>query len=334
MKKAKIGVISFEHMHALSYTTALQKLADEAELIGIADEDEYRGTKMAYRFHTRYYRDYRELLETEADGVIICTANRKHCPVSLEAARKGKHILVEKPFALTLEEAEAMLRAAGENGVRIMNAFPMRFNPAVVEAKGIVDRGEIGKILAITGINHGKMPSGWFLDPEQAGGGAIMDHTVHLADLMRWFTGSEYKTAYCEGGALISQNGIDDCGLVATELEDGTLATIDCSWAHHRNYPIWPQVDMEIIGERGVLEVKAFAQTSRFCDAVQGTAEDIMWNADGDEGLIAEFVTVCRTGKEPEASGLSGARALELALAAYESLKTHSKVNVRHIAMV
>lgn len=331
MAKVKIGVISFEHMHALSYTTALTKMADEVELAGIADDNEFRGTKMAYQFGTRYFKDYRDLLDMDIDGVIICTSNKKHCQVSLDAAAKKKHILVEKPFAMTLEEAENMLKTARENGVRIMNAFPMRFNPAVVEAKEIIDRGEIGKILSITGINHGKIPSGWFIDPDQSGGGGIMDHTVHLADLMRWFTGSEYEAAYCEGGDLIHDKNIDDCGLVAAEFEDGSFVTIDCSWAHHVNYPIWPQVDMEIIGDKGALEVKAFAQVNRLYDAQKGVIEDIVWNADGDEGLVAEFVDVCRTGKQPNASGLDGAKALELALASYESQRTHEKIGIKHI---
>ncbi|MDO5416581.1 MAG: Gfo/Idh/MocA family oxidoreductase [Lachnospiraceae bacterium] len=330
MKKIKIGVISFEHMHALSYTKALKNIPD-VELAGIADEDEFRGTQMAYRFQTRYYRDYHELLDSDIDGVIICTSNQKHCRVSVEAAEKGKHVLVEKPFAMKLEEAREMLETAREHQVRIMNAFPMRFNSSVIEAKRIIDNGEIGKILSITGINHGKIPSGWFIDPEQSGGGGIMDHTVHLADLMRWFTGSEYCAAYCEGGSLIHNKNIDDCGIVAAELESGAFVTIDCSWAHHACYPIWPQVDMEIIGDKGTLEVKAFAQVNRIYDNKKGTIEDVVWNDDGDEGLIQEFAEVCRTGKQPNASGFDGAKALELALASYESLRTHEKAVVQHI---
>ncbi|CUX38444.1 Inositol 2-dehydrogenase [Clostridium sp. C105KSO15] len=330
MKNVKIGVISFEHMHAVSYTKALLELPG-VELLGIADEDEFRGTRMAYEFKTRYFKDYHDLLNEAVDGVIICTNNKMHCQVSVDAALKGKHIMVEKPFALTAAEARQMIRAADEAGVRIMNAFPMRFNPNIVAAREMVEQGEIGDILSITGINHGKIPSGWFLNKELSGGGGVMDHTVHLADLIRWFTNSEYRSVYCESGDLIHNKQIDDCGIVMAEMESGAFVTIDCSWAHHKNYPIWPQVDMEIIGTKGVLEVKAFGQVNHIVDEVNGIIEDVIWNEGGDEGLVREFVEVCRTGKEPLASGRDGARALEVAVAAYQSTDSHTATMVEHI---
>ena len=126
------------------------------------------------------------------------------------------------PLKETYFGGKAFCNDTGGSGKNVKNSRGERrsdhecvsdaLNPAVVEAKGIIDRGEIGKILSITGINHGKIPSGWFIDPDQSGGGGIMDHTVHLADLMRWFTGSEYEAAYCEGGDLIHDKNIDDCG--------------------------------------------------------------------------------------------------------------------------
>lgn len=332
MKNIKIGVISFEHMHAASYTKELLDIPG-VQLAGIADADEYRGTQMAERFGTEYYADYRNLLAESIEGVIICTNNRDHRAISVDAAKSGKHILVEKPFALDLASAELMLKTASEQGVRIMNALPMRFNPSMVEAKRTIDAGEIGEILSITGINHGKLPGGWFIDPARSGGGGVMDHTVHLADLMRYFTGSEFKNVYCESGSLLHDKHIDDCGIVAVEMECGTIATIDCSWAHHKNYPIWPQVDIEIIGTKGSLSVRAFAQVNHLIDAAGNQIEDIVWNEDGDAGLIRAFVQVCRTGHEPCASGVDGARALEVAVAAYKSTKLHARVNVAHIAL-
>lgn len=330
MKKVRIGVISFEHMHAVSYTTILTNL-ENVELIGIADTDEYRGTAMSYRFNTQYYSDYHTLLDQGLDGVIICTNNSLHCQVSIDAAKTGAHILVEKPFAMTLEQADLMLETADAHNVRIMNAFPVRFNHNVIVAKRMVDSGDIGKILSITGINHGKIPSGWFIDPSLSGGGGVMDHTVHLADLIRWFTGSEYKSVFCESGDLLHGKNIDDTGLIMVEMENGTFATIDCSWAHHKNYPIWPQVDMEIIGTKGTLEVKAFAQVNHIIDGGNNSIEDNIWNDGGDEGLIQEFIDVCRTGKEPSASGLDGTKALEVTIAAYRSSLSHQPVTINEV---
>lgn len=327
MKELRIGVVSFEHMHAQSYTQELVKYP-EVTLVGIADENEKRGREMAATFKTNYYQGYESLLEQQLDGVVICTNNRDHAKVSIAAAKKGIHILVEKPFATTIADAHAMLEAAREANVQIMNAFPMRFNPNVIAAKKKIDAGLIGQVLTITSINHGKIPGGWFIDPALSGGGAVMDHTVHLGDLIRWFTGSEIKSVFCESGELLHHKGIDDTGLVMIELNNGVSATIDCSWAHHTNYPIWAQVDMQIIGTKGVIELKAFAQVLHLDDQANQRFEDIGWNETGDEGLIKEFVQVCATGKTPLVTGLDGLRALEIALASYESSRTNEVVSL------
>ena len=327
MKELRIGVVSFEHMHAQSYTQELVKYP-EVTLVGIADENEKRGREMAATFKTNYYQRYESLLEQQLDGVVICTNNRDHAKVSIAAAKKGIHILVEKPFATTIADAHAMLEAAREANVQIMNAFPMRFNPNVIAAKKKIDAGLIGQVLTITSINHGKIPGGWFIDPALSGGGAVMDHTVHLGDLIRWFTGSEIKNVFCESGELLHHKGIDDTGLVMIELDNGVSATIDCSWAHHTNYPIWAQVDMQIIGTKGVIELKAFAQVLHLDDQTNQRFEDIGWNETGDEGLIKEFVQVCATGKTPLVTGLDGLRALEIALASYESSRTNEAVSL------
>lgn len=327
MKELRIGVVSFEHMHAQSYTQELVKYP-EVTLVGIADENEKRGREMAATFKTNYYQRYESLLEQQLDGVVICTNNRDHAKVSIAAAKKGIHILVEKPFATTIADAHAMLEAAREANVQIMNAFPMRFNPNVIAAKKKIDAGLIGEVLTITSINHGKIPGGWFIDPALSGGGAVMDHTVHLGDLIRWFTGSEIKSVFCESGELLHHKGIDDTGLVMIELNNGVSATIDCSWAHHTNYPIWAQVDMQIIGTKGVIELKAFAQVLHLDDQANQRFEDIGWNEGGDEGLIKEFVQVCATGRTPLVTGLDGLRALEIALASYESSRTNEVVSL------
>jgi len=320
IKPTKIGIISFEHMHAVSYTSALLKMPG-IELAGIADSNNSRGKEMAERFSTAYYCDYKELLDTDIDGVIICTCNMLHASVTVDAAKAGKHILVEKPFAVSYEDAGIMLDACKENNVRIMTAFPLRFNQAVINAKKAVENGEIGRILCITGINHGKMPSGWFLDKNLAGGGAVMDHTVHVADLMRWFIISEAKTVYAESGALIHNEDIDDCGILSIEFENGVFGTIDTSWAHHKNYTIWPEVYMEIIGTEGVIVLDAFKQIERVY--TENGIYDEEWGSDGDEGLVREFAEVLRTGRIPNVTGVDGSRAMEIALAAYKSSDSH-----------
>lgn len=318
MKRVRIGVISFEHMHAFSYTTQLCG-HHQVELVGIADDDQYRGSAMASHFGCQYYQSSEALLDQGLDGVVVCTNNWDHAEATVAALKRKIHVLVEKPFAVTIEQADQMIAAAEKAGVRVLNAFPMRFNPNVIAAKRAVDAGKIGEILCITGINHGKIPDGWFIDPKLSGGGAVMDHTVHLVDLYRWFTNSEVKTVYCESGDLLHNKNIDDTGLVMVQMDNGVFASIDCSWAHHTNYPIWAQLDMEIVGTKGTIDLKAFAQVVHLDDQTNQRFEDIGWNESGDEGLIDEFVEVCLTDRAPLVDGMDGKRALEAALAAYQS---------------
>lgn len=329
----RIGMISFEHMHALSYAKALKKIPD-AQLVGIYDEDEYRGTNLSSQLDTEYYNDYEELLNANLDGVIICTNNRDHEKMVISASEHKIPSLVEKPFAISIEAAKNMLESVEKNDVFVMNALPMRFSPSVIKGKNMIDNGDIGEIVSIVSINHGKIPDGWFLDTEKSGGGALIDHTVHVADIIRWYTGSEFKTVYCESGELLHNKGVEDAGIVMTELDNGVLATIDFSWAHHKNYPIWPQVDFEIIGTEGVLNITAFAQVHHIVDPINDTVFDKRFGASGDAGLIFSFVEACKQGKGMSPTGIDGIRSTELAIAAYESAEKHTVVEVERFEQV
>ena len=320
-------MISFEHMHGVSYANALLQIPN-TELVGIYDADAEKGQKLAKQFNTKFFSDYETLLNESLDGVIICTNNKDHEKMVIAASEHGIPSLVEKPFAINIEAGINMLESAKKNDVFIMNALPMRFNPSIIKGKEVIESGTIGDIISIVSINHGKIPDGWFLDTEKSGGGAMIDHTVHLADIIRWYTGSEFKNVYCESGELLHNKGVEDAGIVFTELENGVLATIDFSWAHHKNYPIWPQVDLEIIGTKGVLNVKGFAQVHHIVDANQNLIHDKRFGASGDEGLVQEFIKAIKNKTPMSPTGLDGIRSTELAIAAYESSNNKCVVEV------
>ena len=323
----RIGMISFEHMHGVSYANALLQIPN-TELVGIYDADAEKGQKLAKQFNTKFFSDYEILLNESLDGVIICTNNKDHEKMVIAASEHGIPSLVEKPFAINIEAGINMLESAKKNDVFIMHALPMRFNPSIIKGKEVIESGTIGDSISIVSINHGKIPDGWFLDTEKSGGGAMIDHTVHLADIIRWYTGSEFKNVYCESGELLHNKGVEDAGIVFTELENGVLATIDFSWAHHKNYPIWPQVDLEIIGTKGVLNVKGFAQVHHIVDANQNLIHDKRFGASGDEGLIQEFIKAIKNKTPMSPTGLDGIRSTELAIAAYESSNNKCVVEV------
>ncbi|NRF95726.1 Gfo/Idh/MocA family oxidoreductase [Paenibacillus frigoriresistens] len=324
----KIGIISFAHMHAYSYAQALKNI-DGVELAGIADDNEQRGRQYAEHFGTMYVGNYEDLLKLDIDAVIVTSENSHHREHVVAAAKAGKHVLCEKPLATTAQDGQEMIDACLENGVLLQTAFPVRFHPAVIRAKQLIDEGKIGRVLAMKGTNHGQNPGGWFIDPAFSGGGAVLDHTVHVVDLMRWFMNTEVKEVYAEIGNLISETPIDDCGILSLEFENGVYATLDCSWSRNKAFPTWGDVTLEIVGTEGNISIDAFNQKLHLYSNEQGYKHKY-WGDDMDQGLIADFVASVRDGKkEAFITGEDGLRAVEVAIAAYHSAQVCAPVAIR-----
>lgn len=322
----KIGIISFAHMHAWSYANCILH-NPHAELAGIADDDADRGRRMAEQFGTEWFADYRELLKQNIDAVVICSENAKHAEITIAAAQAGKHILCEKPIATTMEDGEAMIRGAEENGVKLMIAFPCRFHDVAIRLKEQVASGQFGEILAINGTNRGTMPGGWFIEKAQAGGGAVMDHTVHVLDIMRWLMpGAEVKEVYAEADMLFHDIAIDDSGLLTLEFDNGVIASLDPSWSRSKSFPVWGDLTIEIVGTNGTGRIDLYKQaiTLHNDDTMKTTEQS--WGADPDQGLMDAFIDCVVHDLPSPVTGLDGLRAMEAALYAYKSVEEKQPV--------
>jgi len=322
----RVGIISFAHGHAYGYASALQKI-NGIELVGIADDSQERGEKVAAQFQSKHYADYLELFDQDIEAVIITSENSLHMEHVVSAARKGIHILCEKPLASKVEDAKKMIQVCKENNVILQTAFPVRFNTPIVNAKKIIDSGELGKIIAIKGTNRGTNPGGWFVDKEKSGGGAVIDHTVHVVDVIRWYTGAEVTEVYAEVDNKISDFDIDDCGLLTMEFDNNMFATLDCSWSRNKTYPTWGDVTLEIVGTNGTLTVDAFEQKTAVYSNEEGAQWDF-WGDNMDEELVADFITTVREKRDPSITGEDGLKALEVAIAAYESSEKKQPVSL------
>ena len=312
------GIISFAHLHAHSYARCLTSMP-EARLVALADDDAERGQAMAAQFGVPWHQDYAQLLaRDDVDAVIVTTPNARHAAVTSAAAQAGKHVLCEKPLATTLDDGRMMIAACQRAGVALGTAFPCRYIPAVVRVKEQIDQGRAGKIMAISGTNHGTMPPGWFLDKKLSGGGAVIDHTVHVADLIRWLTGAEFAEVYAEIDTLLHDVPIDDVGLLSFKLTDGTICTLDTSWSRLPHFPTWGDVTLSIVGDGGVVNVEAFNQKIALYTEEPRTAW-VPWGSDMDYLMLQDFARRVSRGEPPLASGEDGLRALELALGAYRS---------------
>lgn len=327
----KLGFLSVAHLHAESYLSACKHLPD-IELVGIADEVEDRGRETAARYGTRYFRDYDELLSQDVDGVIICSENSKHAPLTRAAASAKKHVLCEKPIATSIAEGQSMIDACKSNGVQLQIAFPVRFNTPVLRARQMLQAGQIGRLLAMKGTNRGRMPGGWFVDPALSGGGAVIDHTVHVADIMRWLTGKEFTEVYAEIDRFIYDIPTEDCGILTMEMEGDIFCSLDTSWSRPaRSFPTWGDVTLDLVGTEGVIQVDGFSQNVDFYNEAIGKLEWLPWGDDGDLELVKDFADMIRTGRLASITGEDGLRAVEVAFAAYESAKRKKPVKVAEI---
>lgn len=325
-----IGILSFAHMHAHSYARCLRSIPG-VRLAGIADEDRQRGEEAAKTYETAYLADARALLASDVEAVIVTSENARHAEMTVAAAQAGKHVLCEKPIAHTRADAERMIAACREHHVLFQMAFPCRFLTAVMRAKQVIDDGTLGKVYAINGTNHGRMPGGWFIDARLSGGGAVLDHTVHVVDLMRWFLRSEVSRVYAQIDTRFNDIPIDDCGTLFMEFDNGTFATLDPSWSRPKSFATWGDVTMQLVGEQGAVFIDALRQTVSLFEDGEMRHRLSYWGDSMDMGLVTDFVECVREKREPSIAGYDGLQALTVALAAYKSAQERRVVRIEEV---
>jgi len=327
----KIGILSFAHLHAESYAHQLKSHPD-IEFIGIADDDLERGQHFARVYDVPFFESYEALLAQKPDGVIVTSENVRHRPLVELAAAAGVNVMCEKPLATTIEDGQAMLRACDDAGVILMTAFPMRFSAPIMEIKSLIDQDGLGRVLAVNSVNQGQMPKryrDWFVDKELAGGGSVFDHTVHLADVLRWYLDEEVVEVYAQTNRIMHRDDVEveTGGLLLITFANGTFASIDCSWSRPMNYPTWGGLALQLIGQKGVVHVDAFSQNIEAYSNTDLPAW-LPWLSDPDGAMVQEFVSAIREQRPPRVTGYDGFKAMEIALAAYRSAELGQPVSL------
>jgi predicted dehydrogenase len=331
----RIGILSFAHLHAEGYQANL-KIIPEVELVGFSHENGDEGRSFAEKYGLRWFPQHRELLDQGLDGVLICAENARHRELVEMAAEANCHILCEKPIATRVADAQALGAVCLKNNVRFMTAFPMRFAPSVRAVRTMIQRRELGSVLGVNGINHSEIPKrhrAWFADRDLAGGGAVMDHTVHLADLFRWCFQGEVVEVYAEVDNPFYPDDVDveTAGLMLLRLSNDVQARIDCSWSRPTSYPRWGHLKMEVIGEKGAVVMDSFAQYLTLYS--RGEVRNPSWigfGPDPNQAMIEEFVASICENREPSVTWNDGYQALRVALAAYESARTKEPVRLEY----
>ncbi|MGV3617668.1 MAG: Gfo/Idh/MocA family protein [Fimbriimonas sp.] len=311
----RVGILTAAHLHVWSYVACLRAHPD-AEIVGIWDDEAERGADFAQKAGIAY-TGYLDDLLAACDAVVITSENKRHAELAGLAAKGGCHILCEKPLVTSEEEASQLLGAVEAAGVRLMTAFPCRFAPAWTRLKERVASGAIGEVRAVCATNRGRCPGGWFVEREKSGGGAMIDHVVHVADLLRDLFQADPVRVQAQTGSNVYGKDWEDTAMVTMEFPNGVFATLDSSWSRPQTFYTWGDVTMNVVGDRGVIEMDMFGshvlQTSTHYQGVG-------YGSNPDMGMVDEFVRACLDGREPLVTGHDGLQAARIALAGYRSV--------------
>ena len=335
----KVGIMSFAHTHAAGYARRLGTYPDvevRAADPGPHPPGEVRGRDLARELGVGYHESYQELMDWGPDAVVVTSENARHRPLAELAARHGAQILCEKPLATTWADGRAMVDAAAAADVLLMMAFPVRFAGAFGRLRSEHEAGLLGEIISIRGANNGRLPRtrAWFTQPELSGGGAFMDHVVHVADLIEALTHAAPVSVSAVGNAKLhpARAGTETAGLVLVSYEDGVIAAIDCSWSRPDTAPTWGGLTLSVTGTGGRVDLDFFGPRAWGLDAASGRPIELPYGPDFDAALLRAFLDAVRHGKtDTQPDGHTGLRTLEIVLAAQRSARTGRTVPVESI---
>lgn len=281
--------------------------------------------------------DYRQAVaRDDVDAVVIATPTFLHCPIACAAAEHGKHVFLEKPMAVTLEECRQILEAVRRAHVRLQLGFMRRFDEGFLEAKRLVDSGELGRVVKIKSTGRGPgLPSPWMFDLSKSNG-IVAEVNSHDMDSLRWLTGSEAIQAYAIADNFKCPDAREpfpdfyDNILVLFRFQDGTLGEVDGACPCHYGY----DARVEILCERGLVLVGHVADQTAVKVTAQGEVVGRAvrsWRNLFHDAYLAEmehFVRCAQRGEAPAVSGLDGLKALEMVLAANQSVRLGAPVDM------
>ncbi len=342
--KVKVGIIGsrFEgEIHAASF----QIMPEEAEVVAVASPTPGNAASLAERFEIpRVFTDYREMLkEEDIEMVTIAAPNYLHCQMTLDIANAGKHVVCEKPFSMTLEEADLMIETCNKQGVLLMYAEELFFAPKYVKAKEMADQGAFGKLYLVKqSEKHYGPHAEWFWDVDRSGGGVFMDMGCHGIAFCYWFLDRPpVKSVYAQMGTYVHGDITrgEDNSICIIEFENGAVGMIEDSWAKRGGM----DDRIEVYGSEGVsygnlLMGNALPTYSEngYGYAVEKAPSTKGWTYPVYEELfnygfpqeMRHFARCVRGKESPIVTGEDGRLVQEILYAGYQSAGTGRKVEL------
>ena len=318
-----------------------------AEVYGFYDINVSRAEELAKKYGGKAFTSYEELLaDPEIEAVSVCAANHAHAEISIAALKAGKHVLCEKPMAVTLAECEAMVAAAKEAGKYLMIGQNQRLAKAHAKAKELIEQGAIGKVLTFRTIfGHGgpetwSIDPGsnvWFFDKTKAAMGAMADLGIHKTDMIQYVLGSKIVKTQAVLTTLDKRDatggliGVDDNAICIYQMENGVIGTMTASWTYYAA----EDNTTVIYGTKG--ELRLYDDPKYSVQQINADGTRIDYQIDQIQtndnqtasGVIDLFVDCLVEKKEPEISGENVLHAMKAVFASIESSAKGCAVEVK-----
>ena len=333
------GVIASWHVGGITR-------AEGAQLIAVCDPVEEKAKKLGEEQQVEWYTDYQKMLEREdLDVVSLCTPSSLHPGQAVAAAQAGKHVLTEKPMAITLEDADEMIEACHRAGVKLGVIFQRRVREPFLKVKKALEEGELGRV--VLGDVYAKYyrsqqyydSGAWRGTWEFDGGGALMNQGIHLIDLLQWYMGP-VETIYGYAEALARKIEVEDTSVAVLKFKSGALGVIEGTTSV---YPETIPHRLELHGDRGSIMIegegiKRWEVMGRDGKVVSKGAEteaagkaitdptDI--GMEGHIRQVKDMVEAIKEDRDPIVSGEEGRKSLQIILAIYRSAKTGKPVRL------
>lgn len=327
------GAVGYEHIQGYRQT-------GQAEVLGVVTQTEAHAKKAAEKFGIKsWYTDYQELLNREdIKAVSICTPNYLHKKLVIDAAKAGKHIICEKPLAITIDEAEEMIKAADDAGVILMSPSHQRFVPVFQNIKAILDLLGTITFVRYRFAHEGPYTSWkpisdekWFYDAKKSGGGVLLDLGPHALDLLDYFFGEVaiIKSAIIK--TFARPTTCEDTAILLLQYKNGIIAELDTSWASNPAFN-----EIEIYGTEGTIKIDVWERSpiqimpkklKRHVRIKELSFEGVLQQiAVSKQRMMQYFVDCILESKKPEMSGELGKKILQIILAAYQSAQKNVPV--------
>ena len=344
MNKIKVAILGagfISDIHMESY----HRFVPEADVVAVYARDLEKAKQFAEKHHIGKAFDSIEnaIKDSGCDVVDICLPNFLHCKATLLAAQHGKHVTIEKPLAVTLQEADQMIDACASAGVKLMYAEELCFAPKYERVRHLVKEGAVGNIYMLKqGEKHSGPHSDWFYDIEKAGGGVLMDMGCHAFGWFFWMLNNARVTGVSASMSTVLHKGRtkgEDNSIVIVEFENGVTAVAENSWAKHGGM----DDRSEVYGTDGVVYADLFIGNAALAYSRKGYGY-AMEKADTTIGWtfpifeevfnqgypheLQHFIQCVQQDREPLVTGKLGRDVLEVIYAAYASAGQGKKISL------